>query len=126
MDLAELKRLLLSSNPAFWDLLCQLTDDANDFEEMFLLSSLRKKAHARGIVRNGTVREKLRIGIIGGYSLYPLHELIEHLCEVKGFPCEVWKGAFDNYVSEIMDPGSELYAFAPNLVVMLPADTRCA
>jgi FkbH-like protein len=126
MDLSALKKLLLNGDPAFWNLLCKLTDEASDFEENFLLSSLRKKAHARSLARPGVVREKLRLGIIGGYSLYPLHELVEHLCEVRGFPCEVWLGAFDNYVSEIMDPESGLYSFAPEVVLLLPAEARCA
>lgn len=126
MDLAELKKLLLNADPPFWDLLSRLTGEVQDFGDIFLLSSLRKKAHARGLVRPGFAREKLRLGIIGGYSLYPLHELVEHLCEVHGFPCEVWLGAFDNYVSEIMDPESELYRFAPEVVLLLPSEARCA
>ncbi|HLX71590.1 MAG TPA: HAD-IIIC family phosphatase [Verrucomicrobiae bacterium] len=126
MDPAELKKRLLSSDPAFWDLLRNLTGDAGDFEEIFLLSSLRKKAHARGVPRTGPAQKKLRLGIVGGYSLYPLHELIEHLCEVQGFPCEVWLGAFDNYMAEITDPGSGLYEFAPEVVLLLPAESRCA
>lgn len=126
MNPAELKRLLLNSDPAFWDLLGRLTDQAKDFQEIFLLSSLRKKAHARGVLHPGIARQKLRLGIIGGCSLYPLHELIEHLCEVRGFSCEVWLGAFDNYVSEMMDSESGLYGFAPEVVLLLPAEARCA
>jgi len=63
--------------------------------------------------------------MVGGYSLYPLHELIEHLCAVENLPVELWQGAYDNYVAEITDPGSELYAFAPQVVVVLPAERRC-
>jgi predicted enzyme involved in methoxymalonyl-ACP biosynthesis len=90
-----------------------------------LLSSLRKKAHARKLINPNAQVKKIRLAILGGYSLYPLHELIEHLCEVENFPVELWQGDYDNYISEIMDDDSALYAFAPNVVFMLPAERRC-
>jgi predicted enzyme involved in methoxymalonyl-ACP biosynthesis len=55
-----------------------------------------------------------------------LHELIEHICETENFPVELWKGDFDNYISEIMDDDSRLYAFAPQVVFLLPSERRCA
>ena len=126
MDVSELKSLLLSSDPAFWDRLVTLTRaEDRDFAELFLLSSWRKKAHARNIVRAGKPAKPVRLAILGGYSLYPLHELIEHLGEVQGTPVELWQGDFDNYISEIMDEGSELYAFAPQVVLLLPSENRC-
>jgi len=126
MDYSPLKKLLLDGDPEFWAVLKHLTADAKDFEELFLLSSWRKKAHARKLTRPGVVQDAVRLAITGGYSLYPLHELIEHLCEVEGFPCETWLGAFDNYVSEISEPDSELYAFKPQVVLVMPSEHRCA
>ena len=126
MDISQLKTSLLNGHPEFWAQLKNLTASARDFEELFLLSSLRKKAHARqtGPPRHAPAK-KIRLAILGGYSLYPLHELIEHLCEVENFPVELWQGDYDNYISEIMDDDSELYAFAPQVVFMLPAERRC-
>ncbi len=125
MDVAPLKQLLLQNDPEFWAQLKSLTKSARDFEELFLLSSLRKKAHARKLSAPGVIHEKIRLAMLGGYSLYPLHELIEHLCEMDGFPIELWQGDYDNYISEIMDDDSELYAFAPQVVFLLPAERRC-
>ena len=126
MDAAPLKNLLLQNDPEFWTQLKSFTPDARDFEEIFLLSSLRKKAHARKLSPPKPSKEKLRLAVLGGYSLYPLHELIEHLCEVENFPLELWLGDYDNYISEIMDGGSELYSFAPQVIFLLPAERRCA
>jgi FkbH-like protein len=125
MDFNAIKRQLLQGDPEFWVQLKSLTKSARDFEELFLLSSLRKKAHARKLPHPGVVHEKLRLALLGGYSLYPLHELIEHLCELENHPVELWQGDYDNYLSEIMDDDSELYTFAPQVVVMLPAERRC-
>ena len=80
MDTSELKKLLLGGDPAFWARLKSATNVARDFEELFLLSSLRKKAHARKLANPVAAAKKLRLAILGGYSLYPLHELIERPC----------------------------------------------
>jgi FkbH-like protein len=125
MDISRLKKLLLEGDPEFWELLKLQTQEAQAFEELFLLSSLRKKAHARHLARPGIVPEKIRLALLGGYSLYPFHELLEHLCEVEGVPCEIWQGDFDNYLSEIMDEASGLYAFAPQVVLFMPSEHRC-
>ena len=125
MDISPLKTLLLNGDAAFWPQLAALTRSARDFEELFLLSSLRKKAHARNLAAPTPSAPPLRLAILGGYSLYPLHELIEHLCETDGRPLELWQGDYDNYISEIMDDASGLYAFAPEVVFILPAERRC-
>lgn len=125
MDTSELKELLKDGNPDFWNALAAASREALDFGDLFLLSSLRKKAHARGLANTSTAPERLRLAILGGYSLYPLHDLLEHLLEVQGMPCDLWLGEFDNYVSEIMDEESELYTFNPQSVLLLPSASRC-
>lgn len=63
--------------------------------------------------------------MLGGYSFYPFRELLEHICEMEGFPCDLWVGDFDNYTSEIMDDAGGLHAFAPQVVLLLPSEQRC-
>ena len=125
MDILNLKPLLLKGSPEFWPRLTAMTGQARDFEELFLLSSWRKKALARNLTPPGSIAAPIKLAILGGYSLYPLHELLEHLCSVQGTPIEVWLGDYDNYVSEIMDEAGELYSFAPKVVLLLPAEGRC-
>ena len=125
MDIASLKPLLLNGSPNFWHQLKAMTLQARDFEELFLLSSWRKKAHARNLLPPVSPKPAIRLAILGGCSLYPLHDLLEHLCEIQQTRVELWLGDYDNYVSEIMDESSELYAFAPQIVLLLPAENRC-
>ena len=125
MDIAALKTLLLNGSPDFWPQLTALTRRAGDFEELFQLSTWRKKALARKLCPPARPAPPLRLAILGGYSLYPLHELLEHLCAIQGTPAELWLGDYDNYVAEIMADDSELYAFAPQVVLLLPAENRC-
>jgi FkbH-like protein len=125
MDANEIKTLFMSGDSQFWNRLAVATRAASGFEELFALSSLRKKAHARPLPPVGALHDKLRLALIGGYSLYPFCDVIEHICEMEGFPCELWLGDFDNYISEIMDETSALYAFGPQVVMLLPSGYRC-
>src|SRR5476649_1190300 len=99
MNDKDIKSLLLSGDSSFWDKLVIATREASGFEELFALSSLRKKAHARRLARPGLINDKIRLALLGGYSLYPFRDLLEHICEMEGFPCELWLGDFDNYIS---------------------------
>jgi FkbH-like protein len=125
MDITPLKPLLLNNSPDFWPQLKSMTRQALDFEQLFLLSSWRKKAHARKLAPPVPSKQATRLAIMGGCNLYPLHDLLEHLCEVQETQVELWLGDYDNYVSEIIDESSELYAFAPQVVLLLPAENRC-
>ena len=125
MDFSELKTLLLNGDPRFWEHLLALTRQAAAFDELLFLSLLRKKAHARKMSPPVAAPIKTRLALVGGYSLYPLHELLEHFCEIQSTPIELWLGDYDNYISEVMDDDSELYAFKPQVVFMLPAERRC-
>jgi FkbH-like protein len=124
MDLVEIKDLLRRNDPEFWPHLKRLTAQAVDFDDLIFLSSLRRKAAARGLVRPGQAAP-LRLAILGGCSLYPLHELLSHLLETDGFACDLFLGDYDNYVSEIMDPESGLYSFRPQVVLVIPGVQRC-
>ena len=127
MSAVEIKALLAAGQPEFWNRLATLTREATDFDQLFQLSTLRKKAHARNVPRPAGWKEpkKFRLAIIGGYSFYPLRELLEHIAETEGEPYELFVGDFDNYIAEIMDETSALYAFAPQAVLLMPSETRC-
>ena len=125
MPNSELKTLLVNNCTEFWDRLAIRTGEVLDFDELFALSLLRRKAHARNVQRGGGALPRIRLALVGGYSLYPLYELLEHLLETEGIPCDLWKGDYDNYTSEIMDDASGLYSFAPEVVLLMPSEYRC-
>jgi FkbH-like protein len=124
--LAELKGALARKDPRFFSLLRGQTLAARACEEVLLLSSLRKRAEQRGLVPE---RQSLRIAITGGYTLYPLNELIGHFLSAGRFPisydAEFLLGDYDNYISEIVDESSRLYEFRPEAIVFLPSHRRC-
>jgi FkbH-like protein len=125
-DRDYLKALLRERNPELWQALQQLSAESSAFDEIFFCSTLRKKAKALGLHDEVTAQpEKVRLALIGGYSLFPLHDLVEHFLEVQGVSCELLIGSYDNYAAEIMDEGSVLYTFKPQIVVFLPSEIRC-
>lgn len=125
MDLASLKDLLRNNEAAFWPALASLTQQSDEFSDLIALSALRKKAIARHLARPVADAKPLRVAIVGGCSLYPLHELFTHMLDAAGISCELFVGDYDNYVAEIMDETSELYAFKPDVVLLLPSLARC-
>lgn len=126
MSIKELKSLLASRDKSFWAELERQSRSATAFNELIFLSSLRKKAQRLGLGRSpATGAARRRLAIIGGSTLYPLSDLIEHMLDVSGLEVEVLVGDYDNYRSEILDPSSRLYQFQPNVVVILPAEQSC-
>ena len=124
INLGEIKKLLLQKEPLFWQKMQVATELTNAFDELFFLSSLRKKAIASNLPREVNSKSKVRIAILGGASLYPLHELLIHLLESAGHQCELFLGEYDNYVAEIMESEGALISFRPNVVCLLPGFQR--
>ncbi len=85
MDFGAIKTLLAANDPGFWHELDLLTGRATEFDVLISLCALRRKAASRGLPRPGTSAVSVRLAILGGYSLYPLHELLVHLLDAEGF-----------------------------------------
>jgi FkbH-like protein len=125
MDKKLLKDDLLTSNPEFWGKLADFSREVFHFEDLIQLSSLRRKALAKNLQNPIAANTRLRLAMVGGCSLYPLHELIEHLCAMEGVEIDLWKGDYDNYLFEIYEKSSGLHDFRPEVLFLLPAETRC-
>ena len=123
----DARQLLASKDPAIWSVLRDLTRHALDFSEVLSLATMRKKALRAGIP--GAGEKTIRLAMVGGSSLYPLHEVVEQFIGAASpsgwWNVELFKGDFDNYISEILDPTSELYAFSPDVIFLIPSSQRC-
>lgn len=122
----ELKRFLRDRDERFWHELAGQSASAATFSQLTALSTIRKKAAKLGLNGvSGRQREPLRIGVVGGSTLYPLSELIEHLLTVSIGEVNLWSGDYNNYRSEILDLSSGLYDFKPDFVIVLPDEKSC-
>src|SRR5512133_2678598 len=91
-DGGDLKLLLRDGDRRFWPLLCERSLAASTFGELLPLSRLRARAQAMGGIPGRDPGRRLRMALVGAYSLYPLSELVEHLLAVSGFECEIFLG----------------------------------
>lgn len=125
--LEEVRELLLARSEAIWPALRAATQAATDFSAVLSLATARKKAVKAGIP--GGSDKTIRLAIVGGSSLYPLHELVQQMIGAASssgwWDTELWEGDFDNYIAEILDPESELYTFHPDVVFVIPSNGRC-
>ncbi|MGH7295971.1 MAG: HAD-IIIC family phosphatase [Polyangiaceae bacterium] len=121
---AALLSSLQRADPAFWSELAALVGDLDTFGHAMKAATLRRKAIARALPTLAA-RPALRLAIVGGCSLQPLHELVELTIWAAGFDCELFVGDYDNYVSEILDPAGALDGFRPELVMLIPSERRC-
>src|SRR5882757_338673 len=121
------RELLAQRDTAFWPALREATRSAKDFSAVLSLATMRKKAVRAGI--SVATEKTIRLAIVGGSSLYPLNELLEQMIGAVSasgwWQTELWKGDYDNYISEILDPESELYAFKPEVIFLIPSSQRC-
>lgn len=118
-----LLELLRNKDSTFWEALRKYSESANTFDALLKCSTLQRRAETAGL--NYPVKNTVRLALIGGANLYPLHVLIEHLLALSGYKVSLFLGKYDNYVSEIMDESSELYAFGPEVVFIVPSQSRC-
>lgn len=119
---------LKSGDISFWDDLRSATETAQSFSEILALSTLRRRASHLKLGRRPDERQQtIRLALLGGYTPYPLNELISHFLMTSRSPVEaqLHVGEFDNYAAEIMEPDGELAAFKPDVVIILPAVARC-
>jgi FkbH-like protein len=119
----EVKRLLREGDPRFWSELWRAARAATTFEALLTLAGLRRKALAKS--HPSTEGTPIRVGLIGAYTTYPLRDLVELLLAAHGWRPTLFTGEYDNYVSEILDEKSPLYASKPDVVVVMPAVARC-
>ena len=121
-----LKQQLADRDLAFWSELAKRSLAVNSFSELLSLSNLRKRA-----LRNGSIpsphagRSPVRTALVGGSTLYPLSELVEHILFAHGLPAELFIGDYNNFRSELLDSTSRLYEFQPQIVIVLPDEQSC-
>jgi len=116
--------MIIEKDPSFTRALAEATREAEQFSQVIALHNARKRAEKSDLTFAGG--RKARIAVVGSVTLRPLADLVDHFIAVN---CEaqidLWTGEYDAYVSEIMDPGSELYRFKPDVILIVPSERKC-
>jgi len=120
----SLRELLVCQDSKFYECLQCETLQVTEFSQATSLNVLRKKAIQTGLIQPST--QSIKLAIIGGCSLRPLADLIEHFASIySDRAIQPWVGDYDNYVAEALDSDSDLYRFSPDAVIVLPSERRC-
>jgi FkbH-like protein len=67
-------------------------------------------------------RRSVRLAVAGTYTTSQLGRLLRLAALRRGIKVEVFETGFNAYVQEVLDPGSALYAFDPDYVLLAPHD----
>lgn len=100
--------------------LVKKSKSTRSFTEMMSLVALRKN-FKDGPWKHPDAAE-VRVALIGGYNVYPMQELLEHLLAMEGLNCKLHVGNFAAYASEILNDKSSLHAFKPQVTIVIPSD----
>lgn len=121
----DLKDLLRNRDEAFWPELKQRTEKAKTLSELMALSSFRKRADK--VMPQGTDQssEALKVALVGGSTLYPLSDLIEHTVSTASGAVRVSSGEFNNFRSELLESSPEIDEFGPTIFIVVPDEKSC-
>jgi FkbH-like protein len=65
-------------------------------------------------------RRRIKVALLGSSTTAFLEPVIKAVCFKDGISVEIYQGLYGNYQQEILNPGSGLYAFAPDVAVIMP------
>jgi len=72
---------------------------------------------------NQTFDKKIRIALLGSFTLNGLAETIQVMCAEKNIQCTTYVGDYNQYNQDILNPDSKLYRFSPD-ISFLVIDSR--
>ena len=71
------------------------------------------------IVSNSTYEKKIRIAILGGFTLNGLEETMRVKCHEKKIQCTTYVSGYNQYNQEILDEKSQLHKFSPDITFLI-------
>lgn len=109
----EIERLIASGEArAAWSLIGQLwRENPGPASAGFVLSRLEKVRSELSLVR-------CRVAVLRSFTVEPVIPLLRAEAAIRGIDLEVQLGEFNTYAQEILDAGSSLYRFQPDIIVL--------
>jgi FkbH-like protein len=84
---------------------------------------LAKQIDSTAQYEKAPANRRIKIAILSSFTLGGVREALLVKCQEEGISAEVYVGGYNQYNQEILDAKSQLYAFHPDLVIMM-LDTR--
>ena len=71
------------------------------------------------LISNSSYEKKIRIAILGGFTLNGLEETMRVKCDEKKIQCTTHVSGYNQYNQEILDEKSQLYKFSPDITFLI-------
>ena len=71
------------------------------------------------LVSSSNHEKKIRIAILGGFTLNGLEETMRVKCDEKKIQCITYVSGYNQYNQEILDEKSQLYKFSPDITFLI-------
>ena len=71
------------------------------------------------LISNSNYAKKIRIAILGGFTLNGLEETMRVKCDEKKIQCATYVSGYNQYNQEILDEKSQLYKFSPDITFLI-------
>ena len=71
------------------------------------------------LISNSNYAKKIRISILGGFTLNGLEETMRVKCDEKKIQCTTYVSGYNQYNQEILDEKSQLYKFSPDITFLI-------
>ena len=71
------------------------------------------------LIPNSNSEKKIRIAILGGFTLNGLEETMRVKCDEKKIQCTTYVSGYNQYNQEILDEKSQLYKFSPDITFLI-------
>jgi len=71
------------------------------------------------LISNSNYAKKIRIAILGGFTLNGLEETMRVKCDEKKIQCTTYVSGYNQYNQEILDEKSQLYKFSPDITFLV-------
>ena len=71
------------------------------------------------LISNSNYAKKIRIAVLGGFTLNGLEETMRVKCDEKKIQCTTYVSGYNQYNQEIIDEKSQLYKFSPDITFLI-------
>ena len=103
--------------PGAYEWLARVADSPGPFVAWASAATALAQFEAAG---RPVTRRSVRVAIAGSYTTSQLGPLLRLAALRRGVFVQFYEAGFDTYAQEILDPGSALYAFDPDYVLLAP------
>lgn len=75
--------------------------------------------HLKSVEESCVDGKPLRVAVLRSYTVEPMEPILKLRLLLEGFRPSIWIGGYNQYAQEILDAGSALHQFRPDLVLMM-------